>query len=96
MPSKELALKKLSDLEKTYHSAPSVFAFSDFMRIYITVDDLAEAVKALEKQIPRKPIEDGYFDRPCVCPECGQEFGFNSGFKYCENCGQAIDWSDGE
>lgn len=31
-----------------------------------------------EKQMPQKPIEDGYYNEPCVCP----------------NCGQTLDWSD--
>lgn len=51
-------------------------------------------LEILNKQVPKKPIKDCYFDIPNVCPVCGQEFGFNSGFKYCENCGQALDWSE--
>ena len=30
------------------------------------------AIGALSKQIAEKPIEDGYYDEPCVCPNCGQ------------------------
>ncbi len=41
------------------------------------VQALTMACKALELQIQKKPIEDGYYDEPCVCP----------------NCGQALDWS---
>ena len=37
-----------------------------------------KAIEALEKQIPKEPIEDGYYNEPCVCP----------------NCGQPLDWSD--
>ena len=29
------------------------------------------AIKALEKQVPKVPIEDGYYDEPAVCPTCG-------------------------
>lgn len=29
-----------------------------------------------EKQIPQKPIEDGYYDLPFVCPCCGQALDF--------------------
>lgn len=60
--------------------------------------ELETAIKALERQIPKKPkryITD--FPSCCKvskCPSCGQEFGFNDGFNFCENCGQAIDWSD--
>lgn len=58
------------------------------------------AISALEKQIPRKPIEDRY---PwCICPNCGgsvylkhiQEHISNGETSHCEHCGQALDWSD--
>ena len=46
------------------------------------------AIEALEKQLPKKPI-DKY-----NCPRCrGQLLGK---VKHCEDCGQAIDWSEGE
>lgn len=51
------------------------------------------AIQALEKQIPKKPKE-----RDCigfdtlVCPVCkGALYLYEP---YCDNCGQAIDWSD--
>jgi hypothetical protein len=61
-------------------------------------------IKALEKQIPKRPIEDGYYDEPAVCPNCGgsinteivQEHIQNCETSYCEHCGQAIDWSETE
>lgn len=31
-----------------------------------------KAIEALEKKISKKPIEDGYYNEPCVCPHCGQ------------------------
>ena len=40
------------------------------------LDALQLAVNALEKQIPQKPIEDGYYGLPCVCPCCGQALDF--------------------
>lgn len=57
---------------------------------------------AIEKQIPKKPIEDRY---PwCICPVCGgsvylknvQEHIMVSETTYCEHCGQKLDWGDGE
>ena len=53
------------------------------------------AIQALEKQIPKKPKE-----RDCigfdtlVCPECKMALYLYE--PYCDNCGQAIDWSDEE
>lgn len=65
---------------------------------------LIEAKKALEKQIPKRPIyeADGYADGGLVydtayCPVCEHEFeyGINEwGSDYCQDCGQALDWSE--
>lgn len=53
------------------------------------------AIKALEKQIPKKPIEDTEYVRWLIwrCPVCGQEVGrvLEPLQHHCE-CGQAIDW----
>lgn len=55
------------------------------------------AIESLERQIPKKPIKDGAFD---VCSECSYEFNSELCNEYnithCPNCGQAIDWSEGE
>ena len=58
-------------------------------------DDVCEnceinaAIKAIEKQIPKKPeIKDGYY----VCPICGVYQETSEGNPpYCLNCGQAIE-----
>ena len=61
------------------------------------------AIKALEKQIPKKPID---ICTPVVtwglCPNCKGELNKLGGRKnrvfktnaYCPDCGQALDWSD--
>ena len=50
------------------------------------------AIKALEKQIPKKPdfTEDKEF---ALCPCCNGK-GLLNKQKYCDNCGQKLDWSD--
>lgn len=71
---------------------------------HLTVVELNEKaiVEALEKQIPKKPIDDRY---PwSICPVCGgsmnlehiQEHIQNQEVSHCEHCGQKIDWSDTE
>lgn len=54
------------------------------------------AMKALEKQIPKKPIKvkdstirwtDDY-----ICPTCENHFTGTGIANYCYHCGQAIDW----
>ena len=72
---------------------------------YINLDDLEAfelAISALEKQIPKKPIplKDNYTGKIVSygCPDCNNTDLGNNEFKnkYCENCGQALDWSDTE
>jgi hypothetical protein len=53
------------------------------------------AMSALDKQIPKEPIEDGYYDEPCVCPTCGQPLNYVERVKRCGTCGQSILW-DGD
>ena len=53
------------------------------------------AIKALEKQIPKKYMrKNGNYNCPIcdypVMSVCARKK------KYCDNCGQAIDWSDEE
>ena len=62
------------------------------------IEEIETAINALEKQIPKKPIEDGYYDEPCVCPNCGgnviNQADNDYHFFYCHYCGQHLDWSD--
>lgn len=60
------------------------------------------AIDALNKQIPKQPdLEgDGYWDGELIydtghCPLCGEgyEIDYHTP-RYCENCGQALDWED--
>jgi hypothetical protein len=62
------------------------------------------ACKAMEKQIPKKPIItiDGFFNGQPIydtwcCPNCGKvnDTDFED-YGYCPICGQALDWSDAE
>ena len=56
------------------------------------------AVEALEKQVPKRPIEDGYYDEPAVCPNCGcNVVNFVDNYcniQFCHFCGQKLDLSD--
>lgn len=58
------------------------------------------AIEALEKQIPKKPInEECYY----ICPRCRDDLGVSDDDifiyelpkpKYCSNCGCVIDWTE--
>ena len=69
-----------------------------------THEEADRIIEALEKQIPKKPDfeADGYADGQLVydtwiCPCCGVHYEVDyDDFKYCPECGQAIDWSDKE
>ena len=54
------------------------------------------AISALEKQIPKKPHKN-YEKLNIKWCKCGCYLGeLKNEQNYCKNCGQAIDWSDGE
>lgn len=57
------------------------------------VEALSVAKNSLEKQIPKKPIQDGYID---FCPRCNNSLEYPESYEYCPDCGQALDWSDTE
>lgn len=53
------------------------------------------AIEALEKQIPKKPIttKDGYKGSYGICPNCKNIIDEWNDYCFCNECGQAIDWS---
>ena len=59
-----------------------------------------EAIKALEKQVPKKIeyVSDGDAEDSLVCeyrcPVCEEELYRCNYYAYCPYCGQAIDWDD--
>ena len=55
-----------------------------------------EAIKALKKQIPKKPIGDLHSVPHYRCPLCKsgvKSYEDSSVYPYCHHCGQALDWS---
>ena len=66
---------------------------------YRAIGTPEECRSAVEKQIPKKPVEmkptdkllNGYF----ACPMCGGWVGMDEySNEYCGCCGQKLDWSD--
>ena len=56
------------------------------------------AINVLEKQIPKKVVEDKNI---YLCPNCGANVETDCGddmldyrLNYCDNCGQKLDWSE--
>lgn len=64
-----------------------------------TIENSTIIIEALEKQLPKKPIEinDAYTPkigefRVAKCPNCGHEA--SDRFDVCFECGQKLDWSE--
>lgn len=78
---KESEASTILKAEIVHHPECSIFA-----------EALGIAIQALEKQISMKPdfAEDKEFS---LCPCCNGK-GLLNKQKYCDNCGQKLDWSD--
>ena len=63
---------------------------SDKATVIELSDSLITLKVAVNKQVPKKPIESEF--TPLICPDC--EAKVILGQKYCDNCGQRIDWED--
>ena len=65
------------------------------------IEAYAMAIKALEKQIPKKVVKDGKWSYKCPCcgecaeTDCGDAF-YDYRLDYCNGCGQKLDWNDEE
>lgn len=68
-----------------------------YTQIIDYVEDIELAIKALEKQIPKKPIKNEKCSRYVTtynCPCCDSLFNGTGLATYCYHCGQKFDWSD--
>lgn len=72
---------------------------------YILRESLDIAIEALEKQIAKKPRENGIQDglirkiKYYTCPACGnclltEMMNERQNTSYCWDCGQRLDWSE--
>lgn len=77
----------LKEVIKTLELAKAEVEWDYPMDYAVAID---EAIKAIDKQIPKKPeIEGEYY----ICPVCGVYQETSEGNPpYCINCGQAIDF----
>ena len=80
------------------HVTLSIPEYKDFSEINKHVSDIMSVLSALEKQIPKKTTKRQYVPNGTLiyghCPNC--DWFTENFFKYCRNCGQALDWSDTE
>lgn len=77
----------LKEVIKTLELAKTEVEWDYPMDYAVAID---EAIKAIDKQIPKKPELKGEY---YVCPVCGVYQETSEGNPpYCINCGQAIDF----
>ena len=59
-----------------------------------THEEADRVIEGLEKQIPKKTLKiQGDKLKFGTCPCCGRRISTVEGGNYCQNCGNAIDWS---
>lgn len=80
--------EELQDMKSDYFEV-----LSDW-RQYRKIGTLEECQTAIEKQIPKKP--DFTEDKEFALFPCCNGNGLADKQKYCDNCGQKLDWSDEE
>ena len=83
--------------------AETITKWFEELEEYRAIGTVEECREAREKQEPQKPDiwGDGYDDKGNMiydmydCPNCGKSYEIDyDDYKYCPECGQAIDWSD--
>ena len=87
------AIKNIKDiLDECTESEEAVCYVTD-----VDAPALEMAINALEKQMPKKPR---FYAHNYYCSVCDNLVGNNEfewkRFKYCDVCGQKLDWSDVE
>lgn len=89
--SNEEAIKALRTYPTSLDAVPkSAVSETNFRKA------LPIAIEALEKQIPKKPLDFG--DESYLCPYCKRNNFYKGEYldkqNYCDFCGQRIDWSE--
>ena len=86
----EKAIETLKDMK-------GVFGTRSHKQYSLSALDLA--ISALEKQMPKKPLEQRYVNYEIEnelighCPSCQLRWDVAYWQRYCSNCGQKLDWS---
>lgn len=95
--TKRACLKSMSEQIKVFEMAIEALEEVEQYRALGTVEELKEAK---EKQIAKKPVYYTFGkEKYPKCPCCGDNWNldeYGDGMVHCWECGQAIDWSEGE
>lgn len=93
MEDRDRLIKQLADDYSAVLKEAKSMGYNEVKALYnIPLKNMEMIVQALEKQIPKKPdfTEDKEF---ALCPCCNGN-GLADKQKYCDNCGQKLDWSE--
>jgi len=87
-------IKKLIQMLKE-HQKPYIGHDYIFYDIKFCNPQVQMCIEALEKQMPKKPINQSWYFE---CPNCKSKNVINEGrsYRFCNNCGQRLDWSEVE
>lgn len=90
------AYRAIGTVEEIIHSNAKALVEQVELEKYKSIGTIDEFKALKEKSVAKKPNKDE-FDR-FTCPDCGwivstEEYGGRF-LPHCENCGQAIDWSE--
>ena len=93
----EILHKRIDLIKQDWTHMPGIVEYQKALEL---------AVKSSDKQIPRKPINKTKPDDTAslayencniiVCPTCGRRLKLKSKGKYCDKCGQKLDWREKE
>lgn len=93
MEDRDRLIKQLADDYSAVLKEAKSMGCNEVKALYnIPLKNMEMIVQALEKQMPKKPnfTEDKEF---ALCPCCNGK-GLLDKQKYCDNCGQKLDWSE--
>lgn len=98
MTSYKRAKKHIEAFEKMYRTTDSINLVREISP-YIVLEDLCDAIEAIEKQIPQtandmRVLDKGDKYKYGKCPACGE--GACNEMRFCSNCGQALEWNDND
>lgn len=85
----EEALKNMDNIENVIIHSFGGYPYTEEEEFLLIALDRCK--EAIEKQIPKKPIEDDWAKNICYCPNCKRWFNGYHKPHHCK-CGQAILW----
>ena len=104
MNEKMTAEKAIEQINSLMNDRENHVHRDDFDEVFLQdIEALKIGISALKKQMSKKVIWENkknskaYLFSWAYCPNCGSNMcdKHNEEFQFCPDCGQALDWSDG-